>query len=113
MLYEEAMEPFRIMDKTTVADGYGGVITTWVEGAEIQAAISTSGGMESLTAQQLGWKGLYTIFTHRSVLLMDGDIVRRESDGMAFRVKSNGTDSKTPAGAGLDIRVVDAEGYTL
>lgn len=113
MLYDDAMEPFRIMDKTTTADGYGGVVTTWVDGAEIQAAIETAGGTERLTAMQLGWNGLYTVVTRRSVVLMDGDVIKRVSDGMTLRIKSNGTDSKTPPSAGLDMRVVDAEGYTL
>lgn len=112
-LLDKAYEPCIIMDKTTQKDGYGGVITVWVDGAEIQAAIVPDGGVEQLVAQQRGWKGSYSVITPRSVVFMEGDVFRRVSDGKTFRVKSNGTDEKTPRGAGLDMRKVKAEEYPL
>ena len=39
-LVNDAMEKTYIMDKTTTPDGYGGVITKYVEGAEILVAYS-------------------------------------------------------------------------
>ena len=39
-LLDAAMEPFVMMDKTTVPDGYGGYYSTWKDGAEFQAAAS-------------------------------------------------------------------------
>ena len=109
----EAMTSFNIMDKTTESDGEGGVITVWVEGAEIQAAIAPDGGAEQLVAMQRGWNGSYTVVTARSVVLMDGDVIKRASDNQTFRIKSDGTDNKTPDSAGLDMRAVKAELITL
>ena len=107
------MTPFKIMDKTTEADGEGGVVTVWVEGAEIDAAIAPDGGTEQLVAMQRGWNGSYTVVTKRTVVLMDGDVIKRESDNQTFRIKSDGTDSRTPSSAGLDMRTVKAELVTL
>lgn len=112
-LLEEAYENCVIMDKTTERDGYGGVVTVWKEGAEIMAAITVDGGVEQLTAERRGWTGSYTVNTPRSVLLMAGDVFKRVSDGRTFRVKSDGTDDKTPASAGLDMRTVKAEDYKI
>lgn len=112
-LLTEQYEPFYIMDKTTTPDGYGGVITVWVEGAEIEAVLTPDGGIEQLTAQQRGWTGSYTVITPRTVVLMDNDVIKRVSDNKVFRIKSDGTDNKTPRSAGLDMRSVKAEDYTL
>ena len=62
-LLSEAYEAFIIMDRRTVPDGYGGVETTWTEGAEIQAAATYNSSVEALTAQAAGATALYTITT--------------------------------------------------
>lgn len=112
-LLQEAMTPCVIMDKTTQKDGYGGVVTVWTEGAEINAAIAPDGGVEQLVAFQRGWTGSYNIVTSKSVVLMSGDVIKRKSDSMTFRIKSDGTDNKTPDSANLDARLVKAEAITL
>lgn len=112
-LLKEAMTACAIMDKITSPDGYGGVITTWQDGAEIYAAITPDGGVEQLVAFQRGWTGSYNIVTSKSVVLMSGDVIKRKSDSMTFRIKSDGTDNKTPDSANLDARLVKAEAITL
>lgn len=112
-LLQEAMTPCVIMDKTTQKDGYGGVVTVWTEGAEIEAAIAPDGGTEQLVAQQRGWTGSYTIVTSKSVVLLAGDVIKRREDNHTFRIKSDGTDNKTPASAALDARAVKAEEVIL
>lgn len=108
-LLEEAFETLQYKDKTTVADGYGGVATEWVNGAEFDAAIVKDNSMEARRAEKEGVTALYTITTRRNVTLMFGDVVRRLKDGKLFRVTSDGTDKNTPASAGLDMRQVTAE----
>jgi len=108
-LLSEAMEPFRYIDKTTQDDGYGGVETVWHPGAGFDAASVLNNSMEARRAAKEGVTSLYTITTSKSVTLMHGDIIRRESDGQLFRVTSNGTDAKTPPSAVLDMRSVTAE----
>ena len=108
-LLSESMEGFRYKDRTTQEDGYGGVDTVWVDGAQFQAAAVLDSSMEARRAAKEGVTSLYTITTPRAVTLMHGDIIRRGSDGQLFRITSNGTDKKTPASAGLDMRQVTAE----
>ena len=110
-LLTEYMEPCVIMDKTTSKDGYGGVITTWTEGASIDASITPDGGMNQLVAQQNGWNGSFSVITRKTVVLRNGDVIKRVSDNKLFRIMSDGDDNKTPNSAALNARSVKAEEY--
>lgn len=112
-LLSAAYEPCTILDKTTRKDGYGGVITDWIDGAEIMAAIVLDASIEAVKAQAAGAQNIYTITTSRTVVLMFHDVIRRESDGKTFRITSDGTDNKTPKPAGLDMRSVRAEEWSV
>lgn len=109
----EAMEDCTIIDKKTVPDGRGGVITTWEDGAEIQAAIVLDSSMQARIAEAQGVKSLYTITTTKSIVLQFHDVLRRESDKKIFRVTSDGDDKHTPASAALNMRQVSAEEFNL
>lgn len=112
-LLSEAMEECIILDKQTAPDGYGGVITRYVEGAHIACAIVLNSSNEAMIAQQLGAQAQYTITTRKSVNLQEHDVLKRLNDGKIFRVKSDGDDKHTPASAGLNMRQVTAEEYVL
>lgn len=112
-LLAEAYENFIMMDRQTRPDGYGGIETTWTEGAEIQAAVTYNSSVEALTAQAAGATALYTITTTKAVNLQYHDVIKRARDGKFFRVTSDGDDNFTPASATLDMRQVQAEEYTL
>lgn len=107
------MEDCTIMDKTTVSDGYGGVETTWTDGAKFQAALVLDNSMEAMVAMQQGVTAVYTVTTSRNIVLWPQDVFKRNSDGRIFRVVSDGVDKKTPQGAGLDMRQVRAEKWSL
>lgn len=109
----ESYETCTILDKTTRDDGYGGVITDWTEGAKVKASIVLDDSIEAVKAQALGAKNLYTITTKRTVVFLFHDVIRRDSDGKTFRVTSDGTDKKTPRSAGLDMRQVRAEEWSV
>ena len=108
-LLSESMEDFRYIDKVTVPDGYGGVITEWHNGATFSAAVVLDTSMEARRAEAEGVKSLYTIVTNKSITLMYGEVVQRISDSKYFKVTSDGTDKKTPNSAALNMRVVTAE----
>ena len=108
-LLSDAMEPFCYMDRVTVPDGYGGVEQVWTDGAEFQAAVADMNASEVTVAQQRDSKASYKIITEKVITLMSGDVIKRVSDSKYFRVKSDGKDKKTPAGAALDMRTVQAE----
>lgn len=112
-LLTESMTPCVLLDKKTTPDGYGGVITTWTDGAEIQAAIVLDNSIQALQAMQQGVTGVYTVTTEKTVVLRFNDVFRRISDGKVFRVASNGDDKATPASAGLNMRQVRAEEYNF
>lgn len=108
-LVEKAMETSHIMDKHTEPDDYGGVITTYTEGAEINVAYSFNSSTEARVAAQQGVNNRFTLLTKKSVILRFPDIIKRDRDGKYFRVTSDGDDNKTPETAGLNLRAVEAE----
>lgn len=112
-LLSEAMENCIILNKQTTADGYGGYITTWVEGAEFTAAITFDTSMEARTADKAGVTSLYTVTTSKSLTLQYHDVFRRVRDGKVFRVTSDGDDKFTPASATLNMRQVTAEEWSI
>lgn len=112
-LLSEAMETCTMLDKTTVADGYGGYIVRYVDGANFQSACVLDTSMQARVAEQQGVTALYTVTTSKAVNLQYHDVFRRERDGKIFRVTSDGDDKHTPASAALDMRQVSAEEWSL
>ena len=110
-LLDEAMEPCIIMDKTTHDDGYGGIITTYTEGAGFSAAIVFDSSLAARTASVQGVTDLYTITTRKNIVLQAGDVIKRESDGKILQITSDGNDNATPGSASLDMRVVTAKEF--
>lgn len=112
-LLDEYMEEFKIYDKRTVPDGYGGYTTEWVEGAPIKAALRLDNSLEARVAEQQGVTALYTITTSKAINLQYHDVIMRVKDGTYFRITSDGDDQHTPAVASLDMRQVSAEKWSL
>lgn len=112
-LLSEAMENCMMLDKTTVADGYGGFTTTWTDGAEFKAAIVLDNSMQARVAEQQGVTAMYTVTTGKAVNLQYHDVFKRLRDKKIFRVTSDGDDKKTPESASLNMRQVSAEEFTL
>lgn len=112
-LLSEAMTTCVILNKTTQADGYGGYITNWTDGAEFEAAIVLDSSMQARIGEKQGVTALYTVTTSRALNLQYHDVFRRVEDGKIFRVTSDGDDKKTPQSAGLDMRQVSAEEWEL
>lgn len=108
-LLSEAMEACVLLNKQTTADGYGGYISTYTDGAEFQAAIVFDTSIEARVAEAQGVTSRYTVTTSRSMMLEYHDVFRRIRDGKLFRVTSDGDDKFTPMSAGLDMRQVTAE----
>lgn len=108
-----AMTPCVMMDKTTRPDGEGGIITSWVDGAEFEAAIVFDNSMEAKIAEKQGVTSLYTITTTKDIIFRYHDVFRRLDDGKIFRVTSDGDDKYTPSVATLNMRQVSAEEYEM
>ena len=107
------MEKCIILDKRTVADGYGGYTTEWVEGAEFECAITLDNSIEARIGEKQGVTALYTVTTTKALNLQFHDVFRRTSDNKIFRVTSDGDDKHTPTSANLNMRQVSAEEWSL
>lgn len=112
-LLSAAMETCQMLDRTTLSDGRGGIVSTYTLGAEFQAAVVFDTSMESRRAEAAGVTALYTVTTTKAVNLQYHDVFMRGSDKKIFRVKSDGDDKKTPDSAGLNMRQVSAEEFML
>lgn len=112
-LLDDAMETCVMLDKTTVADGYGGYMSVWKEGAEFESAIVFNTSLEGRVAEKQGVSSLYTVTVKRAMMLEYHDVFKRVRDGKIFRVTSDGDDSYTPKSATLDMRQVTAEEWSL
>lgn len=112
-LLSAAYEPCVIINRAIVPDGQGGVVTTWTDGATIQAAIVLDNSMQAQIGAVEGVTAVYTITTERGINLQYHEVLRRVSDGKIFRVTSDGDDKKTPTSATLNMRQVSAEEWSL
>lgn len=108
-LLDEQMESCVILNKSKIADGYGGVITTWTDGAEFKAAIVFDTSIEARVGEAQGVTSRYTVTTSKAITLEYHEVFRRSRDNKLFRVTSDGDDKFTPASATLDMRQVTAE----
>lgn len=112
-LLAEQFEPFILLDKTRVPDGYGGLIIKYTDGVTIQAAVILDDSTEARIGAVQGATDVYTIITSRAIVLELHDVIRRISDGQVFRVTNNGKDKATPKSADLDMRNVKAETWVI
>lgn len=112
-LLDEAMDNCIMLDKRTAADGYGGYITEYEEGAAFEAAITFDTSIEARRADAEGVTSRYTVTTPRALTLQYHDVFKRERDGKIFRVTSDGDDKYTPDSATLDMRQVTAEEWSI
>ena len=112
-LLDEAMDTCVMLNKQTSSDGYGGYYSTWVEGAQFKSAVVLDTSIEARSAEKAGVTSLYTVTTGRELTLEYHDVFKRIKDGKIFRVTSDGDDKYTPKSAGLNMRQVTAEEWSL
>lgn len=108
-LFEQQMESCHIVDKTTARDGRGGVETVYVEGAPIDVAFSFNDSVSVVIADQEKVTDMYTLITKRKVVLLAGDIIKRDKDDSTFKIETNSTDSTPPEISSLNMRQVKAK----
>ncbi len=113
MLIDEFKVACTLLERRSVSDGEGGFTTSWVDGAEFQAAIVRDTTATVRIAEQEGFTNVYTVTVGRNVPLEFHDVFRRASDGQVFRVTSNADDVQTPSVASFQFQQVSAEEWTL
>ena len=112
-LLDSAFEDFKIMDKSTTDDGYGGVIPTWSEGASIKGALVYDNSGMMKVAQAAGSTASYTLTVRKNVDLDFYTVIRREKDGRTFRILANSDENDTPDSAHLNMRQYPVEPWIL
>lgn len=113
-LLEEAMEDCVMIEKTSVPDGYGGRTSAWQESSfTFKCAIVFDTSIEARIGEKQGVTSLYTVTTRKDIVLEYHEVFKRIEDGKIFRVTSDGDDKKTPNSAGLNMRQVTAEEWSL
>lgn len=93
-------------------DGEGGFIYYLELGEEFTAAFDFQASMQAKVAEKQGVTGLWNILVKRETRLEFHNVFKRLSDGQVFRVTSK-DDKSTPKSAGLDLRLISAEEWTL
>lgn len=111
-LLKSAMTDCVTMIQTDVPDGSGDYITQWAEGKHFKAAFDFQTSMEAKVAEVHGVKGLWNVLAPREVSLVYHGIFKRLEDDQIFRITSK-DDKTTPEGAGLNLRMVSAEEWSL
>lgn len=102
-----------MLDRTTVTDGYGGIKTTWVEGAEFTAVMTQPQSGTAEIAQAITETKTYKIVTGTNLLLHKDDYFRRVSDGKDFVILKDNFDRLAPDDSTLQMRVTSAKEVEL
>ena len=90
-------KPCHLLDKTTVTvSGLFGPQEKYVEGAALDAAFLKDNSAEVKVAEANGLKELYTVVVHKPVTLRQGDVLRRDADGLTLRITGNTVDWEAP-----------------
>ena len=103
-LLDEYSEDFTIVNKIKVDDGYGGYKTVWTEGATITGALAPTSQNQVTIAGAEGEKTTHTLVVPRDKVLDFHEVLKRQSDGLTFRVTSTDGGTFTPGSAGLDLK---------
>ena len=102
-----------MMVKTSVSDGMGGFIVSWVDGASFDAVIRKDSAPEIRVAEQQGVDEQFTVIVSKSTTLAFGDVFKRVSDGAIFRMTSNTLDAAAPGVSSVQIAKGTAERWVL
>ena len=102
-----------LLNKVKTSDGMGGYTTSWVDGAQFDAAIVKDSTADNVLAEKEGVTETFTVTVDRNLGLEFHDVFRRNEDGAIFRVTSNATDSKTPSVSTFSFGQVTAERWVL
>lgn len=91
----------RVPDSAT--DGVFGIIEHYAPGAKIMAALIKLDSDEAVIAEADDIKEKYRVVVPAGVALNKNDVIRRDSDGMTFRMTSNTRDNAAPPASTVQI----------
>ena len=112
-LLDGMMTACRMMDRTTIPDGFGGVKEGYLPGAEFQATIRKDSSTEAIIAEKNGLSEIFTVVVSKRMRLRQNDVIRREKDRQIFRITSDTLDSEAPDASTVKIAKCTAERWEL
>lgn len=95
-----------LLEKKREADGEGGYLTTWTDGAEFVNYLALDSSMQARIAEKEGVTSLYSALVAKAVPIEYGDFFRDMGNGLTYRVTSNPTEKEAPQSAGATIRAL-------
>lgn len=95
-ILNEFSETVCIMDKRTVPDGLGGIISNYINGAEFMAAIVPDVSTTAQIAQAQSEIKRYRITTPDTITLTEGDYIKRLTNGETYKILHTNTDKLAP-----------------
>lgn len=115
MLVNEFLETFTELTPVATSDGEGGTTTVWMQGDKFLGAAVKGRMPEMIAAERAGEAPEYTLTISATtpVKLAYHDVVKRDSDGMVFRMTSSTADSRPPKCATFDFLQVRCELWQL
>ena len=96
------MSPMNISDKfillnsTVTQHPMGGWDIVWSDGVEFDCTLQNHSSVEALQAALMGVTSLFEGIVDYSFPIRHGDVFKRVSDSVTFRVTSDPDDTKTP-----------------
>lgn len=104
---------FRILDKTTQEDGYGGYIDTYAVGARFEGVLVLDDSINAQAAMAQGVTGVYTLTYDKALRLPWHTVFCKDEDhNQVFRVTSK-DEKSTPSSSSLRMRDVKCEEWVL
>lgn len=98
-----------VMEKKRVADGAGGYITTWEEGAEFTNHQALDTSMEARRAEKEGVTSVYSALVRSDFPIEYNDYFKDKSTGLTYRVTSNPEEKVSPKSASFSLKYFTAE----
>jgi hypothetical protein len=91
----------------------GGFITSWTDGAVVDALIMLDSSIQAKRAQQEGVRDLYSVLVPSNFPITFNDYFKRNRDGDTFRVTSDPAENETPNIATFAVKRFSAEKTAL
>lgn len=104
---------FRIINRSTESDGYGGFIDTYTMGAKFEGVLVLNDSINAQVAMSQGVTGVYKLFYDKSLRIPWHTVFCKDEDNSrVFRVTSK-DEKSTPSSSSMDLRYVLCEEWEI
>lgn len=104
---------FRILNKSTEKDGYGGFVDTYTLGASFEAVLTLNDSINAQVAMAQGVTGVYKLTYDKALRLPWHTVFCDDDDhNRVYRVTSK-DEKSTPGKSNLNLRTVNCEEWEI